>query len=83
MAQLVERPTEKPGATLTRVRVPGAARVFLPESAFSADSDGVRTALVCNHTHTSTSVCMLQIPNTGSRTLVWTQINTTHTGRNG
>ena len=41
MAQLVERPTEKPGAILTRVRVPGAARdffIFIPESAFSADS---------------------------------------------
>ena len=28
MAQLVERPTEKPGATLTRVCAPGAARDF-------------------------------------------------------
>ena len=27
-ARLVKRPTEKPGATLTRVRVPGAARDF-------------------------------------------------------
>ena len=31
IAQLVERPTEKPGAILTRVRFPGAARDFLPE----------------------------------------------------
>ena len=30
IAQLAERPTEKPGATLTRVRVPGAARAFSP-----------------------------------------------------
>ena len=29
IAQLVERPTEKPGAILTRDRVPGAARDFL------------------------------------------------------
>ena len=27
---LVERPTEKPGAIMTRVRVPGAARDFSP-----------------------------------------------------
>ena len=46
MAQLVERPTEKPKAILTRVRVRGGARDFffffffspLPESTFSADS---------------------------------------------
>ena len=31
IAQLVERPTEKPGdAILTRVRIPGAARDFSP-----------------------------------------------------
>ena len=37
IAQLVQRPTEKTGAVLTRVRVPGAAKVvvFLPESTFS------------------------------------------------
>ena len=34
----VKRPTEKPGVILTRVRLPGAARDFLSESAFSADS---------------------------------------------
>ena len=34
IAQLVERPTEKPGAILTRVRVQGSARYFSP----SADS---------------------------------------------
>ena len=30
IAQLVEHPTEKPGAILTQVHVPGAARDFLP-----------------------------------------------------
>ena len=35
---MVKRPTEKPGATLKRVRVPGAAiRDILPDSNFSAD----------------------------------------------
>ena len=38
IAQLVEPATKKPGAILTRVRVPGTARDFLPESTFSADS---------------------------------------------
>jgi len=31
IAQFAERPTERPGAILTRVRVPGAAGDFLPE----------------------------------------------------
>ena len=30
IVQMVERPTEKPSAILTRVRVPGAARDFSP-----------------------------------------------------
>ena len=53
ITQLVQRPTEKPGAILTRVRVPGAAREFsLTESTSSADSlTGVCTALVCNRMH--------------------------------
>ena len=34
IAQLVERPTEKSGAILTRVRVPGAARDFSPRVKF-------------------------------------------------
>ena len=34
IAQLVQRPTEKTGPVLTRVRVPGAAKVFVPESTF-------------------------------------------------
>ena len=48
IAQSVERPTEKPGAVLTRVRVPGN---FLPKSTFSADSLTVsvhpRCAIAC------------------------------------
>ena len=32
IAQLIERPTEKPGAILSRVRVPGAARDFFSQS---------------------------------------------------
>ena len=39
IVQLVECPTEKPSAKLTRVRVPGAARdFFLTQLTFSADS---------------------------------------------
>ena len=38
IVHLVERPTENPGATLTWVRIPGAARIFFQESTFSADS---------------------------------------------
>ena len=37
-AQWVKRPTENPGAMLTRVQVPGAARDSLPESTSCADS---------------------------------------------
>ena len=46
IVQLVERPTEKPGAILTRVRVPSAARDFfvvVPVSTPSADSLTVST----------------------------------------
>ena len=55
MAQLVQHPTEKPGAILTRVRIPGA--FFSPppppqESTFSADSLTVSgQPLVCNRIH--------------------------------
>ena len=46
IAHLVERPTEKPGDTLTRVRVPGAARNFLPVNFQCRLSYGVRTVPV-------------------------------------
>ena len=52
IARLVERRTEKPGAVLTRVRIPGAARDFYSRVSFWCRlSDGVRTALVCNRMH--------------------------------
>ena len=52
MAQLAERPTEKPGAMMTRVRVPGAARDFSPRVNFQCRlSYGARTAPVCNRMH--------------------------------
>ena len=74
-----------PGAILTRVRVPGSARVcFSPRVNFQCSlSDGVRTAPVCNCIHPPTSVRTLKIPDTGSHTIVWTQDNTAHTDRNG
>ena len=47
VAQLIDRPTETPGAVLTRVRVPGATRDFLPESASSGDSPPVSLQPTC------------------------------------
>ena len=83
MAQLVERPTEMPGAILTRVRVPGAARDFSPRVKVQCRlSYGVRTAHRAQ-SHASTHVDTLKIPNTGSHTIVWTQESTAHTDRNG
>ena len=37
LSQLVQRPTERPRAMLTRVRVPGAARNFVPTVSFRLD----------------------------------------------
>ena len=52
ITQLVKHPTEKPGAILTRVRVPGAAKDFSPRVNFLCRlSYGVRTAPVYNHMH--------------------------------
>ena len=52
MAQWVERPTEKPGAILTRVRVPGATSDFSPRDSLQCRlSYGVRTAPVCSRMH--------------------------------
>ena len=46
MVQWVERPTRKPGAILTRVRVPGAARDLSPRVSIPCRlSYGVGTAL--------------------------------------
>ena len=41
IAQLVERPTEKPGAILTRDRVPGAARDFISQSQLSVHTPSI------------------------------------------
>ena len=63
VVQLVERRTEKPGAILTLVRVPGAAKD--PRVNFRCTLSAyyvVRTAPVCDRT--------LQIPNTGSHTIL-------------
>ena len=52
VAQLVERPIEKPGAILTRVRVPCAARNFSARINFQCRlPHGVRTAPVCSRMH--------------------------------
>ena len=58
IAQLIERRT---GTPLMRVRYPGAARDFLPESTFSVDSltVSVRPRV---QLHVFTSVCTLKIP---------------------
>ena len=76
MAQLVERPTEKPGAILTRARVPGAARVSLQ----CRLSYGVPTAPVCNRMqqhlygrYKSQSLAAILY------TIVWTYEYTAHT----
>ena len=83
IAQLVQRPTEKTGTVLTRVRVPDAAKVFFSQSQPSAFS-----ALRCPYSPrvqslASTSVCTLKILNTGSHTFVWTHENSAHFDRNG
>ena len=61
VAQLVERLTEKPGAILRRVRVPGVEGIFLPESTSSADSVLVSIQYspcpVCDHMHQHLCTC--------------------------
>ena len=76
MAQSVERLTEKSGAILTQVRVPGAARDF-----FSQCQLPVQTILRPRvQSLASPSARTLKIPNT---TIVWPHENTPHTDRNG
>ena len=58
IAELEERLTEKPGAILARVRVPGAARDFSPRASFPVQS------------HASTSGYTLEIRTTGSHSIV-------------
>ena len=82
IAQSIEHPTEKPGAILTRVRIPGAARDFSPRANFQCKlSYGVSTAHECNRIHQHTRT--FKIPNTDSHTIVWRHENTTHTARKG
>ena len=65
IAQRVERQTEKPGAILTRVRVPGAAWDFCSLSAFSVDFLTVSVQPKC--AATCINICThVNIPNTGS-----------------
>ena len=75
IAQLVECPTEKPGAILTLVRVPCVARDFSSKANFSRYP-------VCK-LHASTSVRMLKIPHSGSHTIVWIHENTAHIDMSG
>ena len=79
---MVEPGTYKSGAILTRDRVPGAARIFLPESAFSADSLTVFVQPSYIKSHAS-SARTLKIPKTGCHTIVWTLANTPSIDRNG
>ena len=57
MAQLVESPTEKPGATLTRVRVPGAARDFSSQSQLSVQTLTVSGQPSCATTRIHQHLC--------------------------
>ena len=76
IAQLEECPTEKPGATLTQVRVPGAARDFSPSVNFQ-----------CRLTVSIQPPCSLTRINIcehiTNRKKIWTQENTAHTAKNG
>ena len=85
IAQFVECPTERPGAILTRVRVPGAERDYFTRSQHLRL---LQTVLRCPYStrvksHASTAVRTFKIPNTGSHTIVWTQENNIHTDKNG
>ena len=75
IVQWVERPTEKPGTILTRVRVPGEARDFSAKVNIQCRlSYGVCTAGV--QSRSSRPVRTLKIPNTGIHTIVWTHEST-------
>ena len=77
IARLVERLTKKPGAILTRVRVPGAARDFSPRVNFQCRlSYGVRTAPGCNHIHQH--LCARQNPWTLAATLLFQHAKIRH-----
>ena len=78
IAQLVERPTEKPGANTDAGSSPRCGKGFFPQRQLS-----LQTLLRCPYSshalvqsNASTAVRMLKIPNTGSRAIVWTHENT-------
>ena len=76
IAQLVERPTEKPRRSTDAGSSPWCGKGFFSQSQLS-----VQTLLRCPYSpcvqsRGSTSVCTLKIPHTGSHTIVWTHENT-------
>ena len=77
-------PTEKPGAILTWVQIPGGvARDFSPRVNFHCRFSYSVCTAPCVQLHASTLLCMLKIPDAGSRTIVWKHENAAHTDRNG
>ena len=65
-------------ARLTKFQLPGTASVF-----FSPRQLSVQTLFQCSphaQPHALTALCMLKIPSLGSHTIVWSHINTAHTG---
>ena len=59
--------TEKPGAILMRVRVPGEARDFSPRLNFQVS---VQPSCAIAYMHQHLCMCMLKITSTGSYTIV-------------
>ena len=71
-AQWVERPTEKPGAILTRVRVPHeAARYFFsPRVNFQCRLSSLTVSVQPPRAVAYINICAVKIPDTGSHTNV-------------
>ena len=79
VAQLVELWTEKVGSgSIPRYMV--WQGIFLPESAFGADSFAAFMQPPCARSLASMSVRSLKIPDAGSHAIAWTHKNT---GRDG
>ena len=78
IAPLVESPTETPGAILTQVPVPGVGKDVNFQCRVLRYPHSPRV-----QSHSSTSVCTLEIPNTVSQIIVWTHETATHIDRNG
>ncbi len=79
MSQVLQRRTEKPGAIVTWVRIPSAARDFSPYSQLS-----MQTLWRCPYSprvraRASTSVRTLKIPNTGNHIALFGDRKTLHT----